>query len=265
MRKPDDFKDDLLPTTMQALSFLSRLPVSNRWFGPGDHRVADTARAFPLAGLVIALPACLILLIATALKLPALIAGLLSVAALIIVTGALHEDGLSDVADGFYGGSTHERRLDIMKDSRIGTFGALSLIFSVVLRAALLAAIIERTSPFYGVLTIFGTEAASRAAMVWFWQTAPNVRPGGTADQAGTPDEAACHWALGFGLASLFVTYLLTGGIFGFLMPIILCAFAIAGFSVLCRDKIGGQTGDTLGAAQQIAALSLLAGLVITL
>ena len=91
MQKREDFKDDLLPMTMQALSFLSRLPVSSRWFGPGDHRVAETAAAFPLAGLIIALPACLVLLIASSLEFPPLITGLLAVATLIAVTGALHD------------------------------------------------------------------------------------------------------------------------------------------------------------------------------
>lgn len=265
MRGPDNQKDDLLPTTMQALSFLSRLPISDKWFRAGHQPVADTAEAFPLAGVIIALPASLCLLLATTIHLSPLVAALFAVTALIIVTGALHEDGLADVADGFYGGSTMDRRLEIMKDSRIGTYGALALIISFALRVALIVTIIEHAGPVYAALAIIGTEAASRSALVWFWHSTPNVRPGGTAAQAGTPDHTAYQWALGLGLAISVVTFLPAAGFFGFLIALAICAAAMALFSGLCREKIGGQTGDTLGAAQQIAVMSLLLGLAMAL
>ncbi|MCP6406743.1 adenosylcobinamide-GDP ribazoletransferase, partial [Klebsiella pneumoniae] len=86
------------------------------------------ARAFPLAGGILGLLAGVALLIANAISLPPLAAALIAIGALAAMTGALHEDGLGDTADGFFGASTPDRRLDIMKDSRIGTFAALTLV-----------------------------------------------------------------------------------------------------------------------------------------
>ena len=107
---------DLVNDTMRALAFLSRLPVPQRWFEGYDGSLSSTIRGFPLAGILIALPASLVLLIAHAVDLPEIVSALLIVVALIITTGALHEDGLADVVDGFYGGTSIDRRLEIMKD-----------------------------------------------------------------------------------------------------------------------------------------------------
>src|SRR5262245_27854897 len=130
---------ELLKETMRSLAFVSRLPVSPRWFSDYDGSLAGNVRGFPFAGIIIALPAALVLLVAA--SLPSLVSALIVVAVLIITTGALHEDGLADVADGFYGGASTERRLEIMKDSAIGSYGTLALILSVLLRTVLLASV----------------------------------------------------------------------------------------------------------------------------
>ncbi|MGH7003553.1 MAG: adenosylcobinamide-GDP ribazoletransferase, partial [Alphaproteobacteria bacterium] len=178
---------DLIGDMMRALAFLSRLPVPQRWFDGYTGALAGTVRGFPLAGMIIALPAALVLLIAFLLDLPELVAALLAVMALVVTTGALHEDGLADVADGFYGGSSPERRLEIMKDSAIGAYGMLALVFSVLLRTALLAEILDALAILPALLVVIGTEAVSRAVLVKFWQTLPSARMHGVAGQAGTP------------------------------------------------------------------------------
>ena len=254
---------ELLKETMRALAFLSRLPVSSRWFSDYDGALAGTVRGFPFAGIIIALPAALALLVTA--SLPGLSSALIIVAVLIITTGALHEDGLADVADGFYGGKTVERRLKIMKDSAIGSYGTLALILSVLLRVVLLATVLDELGLLPGIAVLIGTEAASRAALAKFWQGLPSVRPGGVADKSGTPDADSANFALAAGAVILGVTYGFAGGALAVIASGALAILAFFGFSALCRARIGGQTGDTLGAIQQITIISLVLGLVIAI
>lgn len=258
-------RNDILEDTALALGFLTRLPLPDRWFSGNDGTLTSAARAFPLAGALIAVPGAFVLVAARVIDLPDSVAALLAVATLIAVTGALHEDGLADVADGFFGGGDPGRRLEIMKDSRIGSFGTIALVLSLALRIVLLAAIIQRAGAARAAFALLGVEAVARGTMVWFWQAMPSVRPGGTADGAGTPDADALRFALASAAGIGVMTFLPVEGLYAVLIPGAIMAAAILGFAQLARDKIGGHTGDTLGAAQQIAVLSLLLGLVIAL
>lgn len=256
---------DLIKDTMRALAFLSRLPASASWFEDYSGSLHDTARGFPLAGIIIAVPASLVFLICTLLDLPETVSALFIIATLIITTGALHEDGLADVADGFYGGNTTERRLEIMKDSRNGSYGILALVISILLRMALLTTILAELDIFYALLVIIVTEAASRAVLVKFWQSLPSARAGGISDKAGMPDAKAANFALIIGAVAIVIGYGAAGGPLAIIIAACLTALGYFGFSALCRDKIGGQTGDTLGAMQQLATITLQLGLVIAL
>jgi adenosylcobinamide-GDP ribazoletransferase len=256
---------ELVKETMRALAFLSRLPVPPHWFAGYSGSLHDTVRGFPLAGMIIALPAALTLLIGALFDLPEIVTALLIVITLMITSGALHEDGLADVADGFYGGATTERRLAIMKDSTIGSYGTLALIASVLLRTALLAAIIDELGSVHALVVLIGTEAASRAVLVKFWQDMPSARAGGVADRAGTPKADGTNFALILGAVILAISYGTASGPLAVISAACLSALVFYGFSALCREKIGGQTGDTLGAIQQLTTISLLLGLVIVL
>jgi adenosylcobinamide-GDP ribazoletransferase len=256
---------ELVQQTMRALAFLSRLPVSGRWFNGYDGALHDTVRGFPLAGIIIALPASIVLLISALLDLPHIVDALLTIAALILTSGALHEDGLADVADGFYGGNTVETRLSIMKDSSIGSYGTLALIVSVFIRTALLTAVLDGVGAILASIVVIGTEAASRGTLVKFWQSLPSARAGGVADRAGTPKEDEANAALATGAVILAIGYGIAGGLLAVTCAILLTGVVFYGFAALCREKIGGQTGDTLGAVQQLATISLLLGLVIAL
>ncbi|MEK1889217.1 MAG: adenosylcobinamide-GDP ribazoletransferase [Phyllobacterium sp.] len=254
---------ELLNETMRSLAFLSRLPVSTRWFRDYDGSLAGCVRSFPIAGIIIAMPAALVLAATSAL--PAYASALLVVAVLIVTTGALHEDGLADVADGFYGGGSPQRRLEIMKDSAIGSYGTLALILSVLLRTALLATVLGELGLLQSLAVLIGTEAVSRAALAKFWQSLPSARVGGVADQAGTPTADAANFALAIGGVVLALSFGFAAGVLAIVAAGAMATLAFLGFSALCRAKIGGQTGDTLGAMQQFATISLLLGLVIAL
>ncbi|MEJ5019170.1 adenosylcobinamide-GDP ribazoletransferase [Ochrobactrum vermis] len=258
-------RNSLIGDTIRSLGFLSRLPLPQSWFENGDDSLPRNARAFPLAGAVLGLLAGAVLFAGHKLNLPPLACALLAIGALAAMTGALHEDGLGDTADGFFGASSRDRRLDIMKDSRIGTFAALTLIVFVGVKAALLMAIIDRAGAGYAALALIGCEGASRAAMLAFWHALPSVRPGGLSDSMGQPQWETVVCGFGIGLVLLVFTLIPAGGFLSLINALVLATVLLLGFARLCMAKIGGQTGDTLGAAQQIASLAVLAGLVMAL
>ena len=258
-------RNSLIGDTIRSLGFLSRLPLPQRWFGNGDDSLPRNARAFPLAGAVLGLLAGAVLFVAYKMNLPSLACALLAIGALAAMTGALHEDGLGDTADGFFGASSVDRRLDIMKDSRIGTFAALTLIVFVGLKAVFLMAIIDRAGAGYAALALIGSEAASRAAMLAFWHALPSVRPGGLSDSLGQPQWETVVCGFVIGLVFLVFTLIPAGGFLSSLNALVLVAVLLIGFARLCMAKIGGQTGDILGAVQQIASVAVLAGLVMAL
>ena len=266
-----EFKDqlalpaELLGETARAVAFLSRLPVPQRFFSAAPGPLSETVRAFPLAGIVVALPAALLLGLLTAAHAPALVAGGMVVALQIAITGALHEDGLADMLDGLGAGSDAERALAIMKDSRIGTFGTIGLVLSIGLRAAAIGVLATLLSPLAAAFAFLGIAAASRAAMVWHWQALPCARPDGVAGKAGRPEEAPASFAIGLGVAALVVCLVPACGLAAGAGALA----AIAAATALCTrhvgGRLGGYTGDTIGAAQQLAEIAALLALVLIL
>ncbi|MBS1181368.1 MAG: cobS 1 [Proteobacteria bacterium] len=245
-----------------SLRFFSRLAV------PQLGRLDDTgalpelpraAAMIPLAGFLIALPAALVGLASSAAGLPDLLVGLLVVAVLVAPTGALHEDGLADSADGLVGGATVDKRLLIMKDSRIGTFGGLALILATLIRASAYGALFAH--PAAGVFAVLGGGALSRLAMTALWAALPNARPDGLAARLGQPDARTV--AIGAGLTLLLLSPLavLTGA--PTLLGIAFAGLAALAFGAFAREKIGGQTGDILGATQVLSEAAFLVGLLI--
>jgi adenosylcobinamide-GDP ribazoletransferase len=234
-----------------AFVLLTRLPM-----GRLARRPAPPAPwAFPLVGAVVGLAAGLLLRLAEFEKLPPLVAAGWAVVAVLLLTGALHEDGLADTADGFGGGRTAARKLEIMRDSRIGSFGTLALGGSLLLRVAAMAALPAGLA----IPALVVTAAAARAAMLIPLLLLPPARPDGLgAGMAAAPRRASILGlllAVAAGLTLLPVRsallLLLAVGVGALLM------------SALARRQIGGHTGDVLGAVEQIGeclGLTILAG-----
>jgi adenosylcobinamide-GDP ribazoletransferase len=205
----------------------------------------------PLAGAAIGLGGGAVYWLSAGLGLTPVIAGLLAVAATILMTGALHEDGLADSADGLFAGAESARRLEIMRDSRIGAYGTLALILSVGLRAAALAAI---AAPGPAVAALIAAHALARALPPAVMAWAPLARDDGLAAAAGQV-ETECAWtALGIGAAVAVVFLGLGPGLVALLAAgsIGLVAFRLA------RTRIGGYTGDVLGAIEQLGEIAVL-------
>ena len=245
-------KDDTLATPSDiaaALGLLTRLPVrvdAARAMARG----ARAAWAWPLAGVVVGALAALVAMAALALALPVGVAALLLIATQIVVTGAMHEDGLADSLDGLWGGWDRARRLAIMKDSQIGTYGVLGLLLAVLLRWTLWSAVLEVTL----WTAALAVGALSRVPMVALSWALPGARDGGLSQSVGRPGGATL--ALSTALALLIGVVAL-----GWVAPVMAVILAVVTglWGLIARAKIGGQTGDILGASQQLADVAALA------
>ncbi len=263
-------REEQLPNATQfiadlarSVGFLSRLPVPDRFFRGYDGSVSRAVQAFPAAGLVIALvPALLLWLIC--LSHDPLLAALAALGLQSLLTGALHEDGLADTADGLGGGRDRDQALVIMKDSRIGSYGVIALILSFGLRAAALAAL-GRYDPALAALGLLAASAASRALMVAHWRALPSVREGGVAASAGQPEEQARNMALLTGAVAALVLLVPVAGPVRSLLPLVFAGLIAFGFTRYVSNKLGGHTGDTIGATQQLSEIALLIGLALAL
>ena len=180
-----------------------------------------------------------------------LAAGFLAVATQVVLTGGLHEDGLADSADGLWGAWTRERRLEIMRDSRIGSYGVLALILSVGLRAAACAAL--AVGPI-GLVALIASGAASRGAMAGVMCVMPPARTDGLSARAGRPGPATAFLSLAIGLSFCLLMLPIGAGLAAF----VACVIGAAAVAASARTKIGGQTGDILGASQQLAEIAAL-------
>ncbi len=213
----------------------------------------------PVAGLVIAVPAVVVLCVARdVFSLPAFGAAMLAIATLVATTGALHEDGLADTADGLFGGNTPARRLEIMRDSRIGTFGALALIASMFLRIASLAALVS-VSTALAAFALFSAAAFSRTAGLLPLMLLPAARNDGLGAGARQLDSDAIKVAAALAAVTLLLPTFADASIARTLVAASLATAAAYALVPLAREKIGGQTGDIAGASQQFAEIAFLA------
>lgn len=242
-----------------CLRFYSRLPVR----ADDGHAMPDFARvswAAPLAGAFIGAIGAGVVLAAWIMHLPPLVAGGCAIGALALTTGALHEDGLADVADGFGGGATREKKLAIMRDSRLGSYGALALLVVTLLRIAALAAMFERGA-FLAAFALIGASALSRAVGLIPLLTLLPAREDGAGASAATPSPSTLRKALYIG-GALALTPIVGGASLAQSVVGVMAAVAAAlGVSKLSERQIGGYTGDVLGAAQQAAEVAVLVAL----
>ena len=255
----------LLSDLLFCLRFYSRLPLPVFRFEAAPHAMGDFGRAVrlvPLAGLLIAVPAGLLLAGAGAV-LPPELAAVLSLMALAATTGAFHEDGLADVADGFGGGRTIERKLEIMRDSRIGAFGGVALCLSLLARWAALTVLL-RIGITPALTALFAAAALSRWLGLLPIALMPPARKDGAAHAAAGPQRSAMALGGALALGAGLSPWWLGGG------ALWLCATAVAlacgaalGMVYVSHRHIRGQTGDVAGAAQQVAEITFLIALCI--
>ncbi len=252
----------LLRDLAACLRFYSRLPVPH--LGGGDpHAAPDfttVPRVLPVAGVILALPSAAALLAAWGLGLGPFLSAVLALAVSVAVTGALHEDGLADVAAGF-GGATPERRLEIMRDSRIGAYGATALVLALALRIGALATMLDRAAASAAIALLLAAALSRVAALLPMVLLGP-ARPGGLSASVGRPTRGTLGTAAGFGLALALLALPLGLPAHGVLAMVLSSGLAALALTRLADRKIGGQTGDVVGACQQVAEIAGLLGLV---
>lgn len=253
----DSQREGRIAELRAAAGFLTRLPVGKGALRPAI--LAQGAWAFPVVGAGVGLVAGVVFATVVMAGAPPMVAGFAAVLTSILLSGGLHEDGLADTIDGLAGGSDRAESLAIMRDSRIGAMGTLALVFSVGVRVAALAAVAAAV-PNLAPLALIAAGALGRACLPPILRLEPKARADGLAVAAGTPSGEGAAAAIGIGVLAAALA----------LAPISATAFAlsVAGAAVgaavmsnIATRRLGGVTGDVLGAVEQVAEAAALVAL----
>jgi adenosylcobinamide-GDP ribazoletransferase len=242
-----------------AVVFLTRLPMPH--LPDPCPSVGASLWAFPLVGAALGGLAGGLVWGAQALGLPAAVAAVLGFALLAWVTGALHEDGLADVADGFGGGGDRARKMEILRDSRIGSYGVVALVLAFGLRLAVVAAL----PPLAALGALVASQALGRAMIPLAMVLIPAARSDGLGASAGRPPLLTVGLALGIGGIGALAGAVTGWGSLGALGAL---AAALVSCLLLCRlakRQIGGYTGDVLGTVALGGELAVLVAVSIEL
>lgn len=245
-----------------CLAFFTRLPVPSDF----DHSAVEfsrATRAVPLAAIVPSGIAAIIMAFLHFGGAPSLLAAGFGLATVILLTGALHEDGLSDTFDGIGGGRDIEKKLAIMRDSRLGSYGAIAMVFSVLLRTAALAALLEETGIVLAGLVFVTAAAGSRLFALSAMMTSTPARLDGAAQHFSPPTPGA--FAQGLCVVAILMAFCSLMGaipIISLIIAGLVSAVSLTYALQLIHKQIGGYTGDTIGAGQQIAEIAFLSAVV---
>lgn len=252
-----------------AVQFFTRIPVPGKlaaWVGYSPAMLRASAAHFPAMGWIVGgSSAGVFAAFCWALPPQAAsvwVAAIFSTAFSVMLTGAFHEDGLADTADGLGGGFTRERALDIMKDSRIGTYGAIALVLAVLAKISLLV-LLAQIHLQWVLVALFAAHVSSRYTPLWLIRClvhmgdTPQSKSKPLADSIGLAGLAAggLWWLLGMGVAALVLPW-------AALLAAVLAAFAVAVFmGWRLHKRLQGYTGDGLGATQQLSEIAFYLGL----
>ena len=236
-----------------ALGFLTRIPVGR--VESAEPSLTRIAAYFPLVGVVVAAVGFGAWWVGTSL-LGSLAGAVLSVVAAVMVTGALHEDGLADTVDGLWGGATPSERLAIMRDSRLGTYGAVAVVADLLLRVALLAP--YGTSDWFDVAgLLLAGHVVGRAAPVVLAATLPPARTDGQGARLAPPTRRDLVIAVG---TAVLAAVLAVG--WWAPVPLLAAGLTMAAVRQAARRRLGGGTGDVYGAAVALTNLAVAAVVV---
>ncbi|MEX0808509.1 MAG: adenosylcobinamide-GDP ribazoletransferase [Dongiaceae bacterium] len=239
------------------LSHLTRLPAPSHGHVDFRSRLAFAVRANPLVGLIVGAIGGVAYGLASWLGLGPLPAATLAVLATLFATGAYHEDGLADTADGMGGAFERERKLAIMSDSRHGSYGVVAIVATMLLRIGAIAALAD---PGLVFAALIATHAVARGLLpaIMFWRKP--AKADGQGFQAGTPESGAVVASL---VLAVFIAIVALG--FDAFVPLLAAAVGAWAMTEIARRQIGGYTGDVLGASEQIAEIAMLLALAAAL
>lgn len=257
-----------------AIQFFTRIPVTGRladWVGFSPEMLRASAAHFPGVGWVVGLPTAAVFAgvwwLLPAQPAAPWVAALVSTVFSVLLTGAFHEDGLADLSDGLGGSAHRERALEIMKDSRIGSFGAIALVLALLTKVALLALIAQTGGAAIAAVALFAAHVSSRLMPLFVIHTLPHV--GDTPQSKSKPlAESIGRGGLAIGL----LWWALAMALAVVLLPTVQWMLAVVGSLLglvwmwrLLKRRLQGFTGDGLGATQQVCEIGFLLALAMTL
>lgn len=250
---------------LTAIQFFTRIPVP-AWVGHAPGQLDQSARYFPLVGATVGGFAAAVLWLSAGV-LPVTLAIALSMLASILITGAFHEDGLSDFVDGMGGGYTREKILAIMKDSHVGVYGVIAIVLALLVKFQALLALSNTHSLAFVAATIIAAHGVSRLMAVSIMMTQRYVRDDDSAraKPAAQGLSRASFAIAGFAGFAAIAPLLMAGGSIEGVFSALACALLLRiylGWQL--QKKLGGYTGDCLGAVQQITEIGFYLGLLLS-
>ena len=245
---------DLIRDMAAATVLLTRLPLRWERFSGSAPDLNAAIWAFPVVGAGVGLGGGIIFAIANGFDMPGLVAAALAITVMVVLTGALHEDGLADVADGFGGGQSVEAKLEIMRDSRVGAYGVIAIVLALVLRVGGLSVLTAGDA----FLALVMAGMISRLGMTLVMRYMEPARNDGLAHDTGRPEQARV--VAGAIVTVLAGLVLLDGEVF--VATLVVAAMTCLAVAAFARQQINGFTGDVLGAIQQVTEIAVLLILV---
>jgi adenosylcobinamide-GDP ribazoletransferase len=245
----------LVDDFVMAMRFFSRIPL-----GEGEHQAPSLdkmAPALPFASVAIGFLPALVMMGLCWVTAPAFVAATIGVGLMVIVTGAMPEDALADSADGLFGGASVDRRLEIMTDSRHGTYGVVAIGLYLILRVAALGSI-AAVNPLAAGALLLATTVLARSGSLWLSAELPPAREGGASASVGRIGKKA--FAIGI-IFALLITFVLAGpfvGVVGLGIGVAVAGIVASAWVWTCRRLVGGQTGDLIGALHALIEIALL-------
>lgn len=248
--------DDLI----MGLRFFSRLPTGDSPFEkPNLNRIAV---GLSFTSVAIGFLPALLMMITAWLGVPSYFAASLGVAAMLVASGAMADDALGDSADGLIGGATIERRLEIMKDSRHGTYGVAAIGLYLLLRVTAIGAVAAYNPLAAGAIWLAST-VIGRSASLWVSVALPNAREGGASASVGRVSRKAFFGGMAFAVLLAFVLAAPFTSVVAVILSLAAAAGVAAAWVWTCRKLIGGQTGDLIGALQALIEVAVLTVLLV--
>ena len=242
-----------------GMRFFTRLPA-----GDAPHEAPSLTRmapALPFASLAAGFLPALLMMGLCWMSAPSFVAATVGVALMIVLTGAMPEDALADAADGLFGGATVERRLEIMKDSRHGTYGVVAISLYVLLRVTVLGSV-AAINPLAAGALMLAAAIVARSGALWLSLQLPAAREGGAAASAGRVTRTAFWIGAAFAAGLLFVLAGPFAGLLAVILVLVAASAVASAWVWACRRLVGGQTGDLIGALHALIEVSALIVLV---
>lgn len=246
---------DIAAGVVGGLRFYSRIPIGFAAHEPPElNRIAPL---LPFVSLLLGLAPAVLLVVLIWCGLPSVYAAGLAVIAGLVITGAMAEDALADAFDGLFGGPSPEVRLDIMRDSRHGTYGVSALVLLLLLRVFAVGAI-GAIHPLAGAGAWLAAGIVGRSGALWLPLALPSARPDGLSAAAGRVEPPAFGIGAVFAIILCAVCAIPVAGVAGMIVALAACGVVAAFWTITCRRLIGGQTGDCVGALQALLELAIL-------